>query len=62
LGNTLALLGSWWKLTTADSVQALFAETTAVVVWKKNYASSEFAKVLPKSFIWMLCFCLIVIN
>ena len=45
-----ALLGSWWKLTTGDSVQALFAETTAVVVWKKNSANSLFCQGFTKEF------------
>ena len=45
-----ALLGSWWKLTTGDSVQALFAESTAVVVWKKNSANSEFYQGFTKGF------------
>ena len=50
LCNTRALLGSWWKLTTADSVQALFAESTAVVVWKKNGVSSVFYQGFTKGF------------
>ena len=50
LGNTLALLGSWWKLTTGDSVQALFAESTAVVVWKKKLCQLRICQGFTKEF------------